>query len=106
MLGEKIKETNVSSSNKCKVSNTIHLIKILILSAHAPLCEMERKKVKNLSTNKEVYQFQVACVSYIYLKKTRHSRRKLISVCLLNFMVKTSARMMKNLNTTVTMSFL
>ena len=46
ILGEKIKETNVSSSNKCLVSNTIPLCHIINLSACAPLWKMARKKVK------------------------------------------------------------
>ena len=55
MLRDKIKETHMSSSNKRQVSNTIPLIHILSLSASTPLWKMARKKVKNFSTNKEVY---------------------------------------------------
>ena len=51
-LGEKIKENNVSSSNKWKVSDTMPLCNILSLSARASLWKMERKKVNNLSTKK------------------------------------------------------
>ena len=69
MLREKIKETNVSSSNKWKFSNTMPLCHIFSLSACSPLWKMSRKKVNNLSTKKEVYQFQVVCVSYRNLKK-------------------------------------
>ena len=45
------------------------LVHVLSLSAHAPLWKMECKKANDLSTNKEVYQFQVACVSYPNLKQ-------------------------------------
>ena len=69
MLIEKTKETNVSSSNKWQVSNKIPLVHILNLSARAPLWKMTRKKVNNVSTNKEDYQFRVGCVSYSNLKK-------------------------------------
>ena len=62
ILIEKTKETKVSSSNKWKVSNTMPLCNILSLMDHAPLWQMTHKKVNNLSTNKEVYQFKVACV--------------------------------------------
>ena len=68
MLGEKIKETNVSSSNKLQVSNTISLCHILSLTECAPLCKMSRKKANNLSTKKEDYKFQVTCMSYMNLK--------------------------------------
>ena len=62
MSREKIKETYVSSFNKWKVSNKIPLYHILSLSARVPLWKMARKKVNNLSTKKEVYQYQSACV--------------------------------------------
>ena len=53
-----------------KVSNTIPLCWIINLSDCALLCKMSRKKVNNLSTKKEDYQFQVWCVSYLnFLKK-------------------------------------
>ena len=81
MLREKIKETNVLSSNEWQVSNTIPLVHILSLSACVPFWKMTRKKVNNLLTNKEVYQFQVACVSYINFKKTIYSRSKYMCVC-------------------------
>ena len=77
ILREKIKETNVSSSNKWQVSNTMPLVHILSLSAHAPLWKMARKKSKKFSTNREVYQFQVACVSYLNLKKNKAFKEKI-----------------------------
>ena len=69
MLRDKNQETNLTSSNKCQVSNTVPLYQIFNLSACANLWQMERKKVNNLSTEKEDYQFQVACVSYLNFKK-------------------------------------
>ena len=48
ILRENIKQTNLSLSNKWKVYNTMPLIHIIILSASAPLCKMEYKKVENL----------------------------------------------------------
>ena len=38
---------------------------------------MALNKVNNLSTNKEVHQFQVACVSYIYLKNNKEFKEKI-----------------------------
>ena len=64
MLGEKIEETNVSSSYKFQVSSTMPLCHIFNLSGHAYLWKMAHKKVKNFSTKKEDYQFQVGYVSY------------------------------------------
>ena len=89
------------SSKQWQVYNTTPLVQILSLSAREPPWKMAFKKVNNLATNMEVYQFQVECVSYLNLKKTRHSRIKLISVCLLNFMVKHNHTRGKQLNTTV-----
>ena len=51
--------------------NTIPICQILNLSARAPPWKMARKKVNNLSTKKEVYQFQVACVSYLNLRQKK-----------------------------------
>ena len=67
MLREKIKETNVSSSNKWKVSNIIPLFHIISLSDSSPLSKMSCKKVNNISMKKEVYKFKFICVSYINL---------------------------------------
>ena len=67
MSRDKIKKTNVSLSNKWQVSNTSPLFHILSLSTRANIWKMALKKVKNLSRNKEVYQFQVVCVSYLKL---------------------------------------
>ena len=106
MLRNKNQETNVSSSNKWQVSNKIPLVHILNLSARAPLWKMTRKKVNNVSTNKEDYQFRVGCVSYSNLKKTRHSKSKLISVCLLNFIPKIQNKQRKHKNKTILMSLL
>ena len=50
------------------VSNTTTLIHILSLSDHVPIWKMAKKKVNKFSTNMEVYQSQVACVSYPNLK--------------------------------------
>ena len=85
MLREKIKETNVSSSNKCQVYNTMPLCHILNLSARETLWKMAPRKVNDLSTKKIVYHFQVVCV-ISELKKKIHSESKLIGVCHANFM--------------------
>ena len=69
MLRDKNQEANLTSSNKCQISNTVPLYHILNLSACENLWQMARKKVNNLSTKKEDNQFQVACVSYLNLKK-------------------------------------
>ena len=45
------------------------IIHILSIIARAPLWKMIYKKLNYLSTNKEVYQFKVACASYPNLKK-------------------------------------
>ena len=57
MLREKVKETNMSSSNKWHVSNKMPIVHIRSLTVHAPLCKITSKKVNNLSMNKEVCQF-------------------------------------------------
>ena len=49
ILREKIKETNVSSSNKFQVSNTMPLCQILSLRYCATFCKMALKKVNTLS---------------------------------------------------------
>ena len=91
----------MSSSNKWQVSNTMNIIQIICLSAHALLWEIARKKVNKFSTKKEFYQFQVACVSYLNLKQNKALKEK-IDKCLSNqFDVKTSAHTRKKLNTTV-----
>ena len=64
------------------------LIHIISLSARANIWKMARKKVNNLSINKEFYQFKVACVSYLNLKQDKEFKEKIDSVCLLNLMVK------------------
>ena len=66
---ENIQGTIVASHNKYQFSNTMPLCQIICLSARAPLWKIARKKVNNSSTDKEAYQFQVACVSYLNLKK-------------------------------------
>ena len=62
---------------KWQVSNTMDLVKIISLSASAPLWKMAFRKVRNFSTLKQVYQFQVACVSYIYLKQKKSLKEKI-----------------------------
>ena len=71
MLGQKMTETNISSSNKWQVYNIIPLCRILSLSARAPLWKIARKKVNIFSMRKEDYQFRVACVSYLNLKQNK-----------------------------------
>ena len=106
MLRKKIEETNVSSSNEYKVSNTMHLYQIISLSARAPLREMAHKNVNIFSTEKEMYQSQVACVSYLNFKKTRHPRRKLIIVCTINLMLELHNKLRKHRNKTIPVSLL
>ena len=59
------------------------LLHILSLSARVSLWKMSHKKVKNFSTNKEVYQFQVACVSNLNLKQNKVFKEK-VDKCLSN----------------------
>ena len=68
MLSEKVKETNVLSSKRWQVYNTMPIVHIVSLSDCAPLWKTAHKKANNMSTKKEVHQFQVACVSCLYLK--------------------------------------
>ena len=58
------------------------------MSAHVPLRHMTRKKVNNLSKNKEYYTFQVGRMSIRTLNRTINSSTKLISFCLINFILK------------------
>ena len=95
MLREKIKETNVSSSNKWRVYNTMPIINIIILSARATLWKMARNKVIQFSTNKQVYQFQVACVSYLNLKQNKTLKEKNDTFSSTQFDSKKSAHMRK-----------
>ena len=74
------------------------LIHIISLSACAPLWKMARKKVNNLSTNKEFYQFQVAYVSYLYLKQNKSLKDQIDKFLYTKFYGKTSAHTMKKLN--------
>ena len=53
--------------------------------------------MKNFSTDKEVYQFQVACVSYIYLKQNKAFKEQIDKCLSTKFDIKTSARMIKRL---------
>ena len=76
MLGKKIEETNVSSSYKCQVSSTMPLCHIFNLSGHAYLWKMAHKKVNNLSTKKEYYQFQVPYLSYLNLKQNKEFKEQ------------------------------
>ena len=62
MLRKKIKEINVSSSNKWQVSITMPLSQIVSVSTREPLWKMSHEKVNNLFTKKEAYQFQVSFV--------------------------------------------
>ena len=57
------------TSNIWQVYNTNTICCILSLSDRAPLWKMARKKVRNISMKNEVYQFQVACVSYMSLRQ-------------------------------------
>ena len=106
MLREKIKEINVSSCNKWKVSSKMPLIKILTLSAYAPLWKMARNNVNNSSTNKDVYQFQVACLSCINLKQKQSLKEKIDNCLSTKSDGKQQHIIVKILNTTVTMPLL
>ena len=101
MLREKIKETNMSSSNKWKVSNPTHPVQIISLSIRAPLWKNSHNKVDNLLTNKEVYQFQDACVSYLNIKQNKVFMEQIDKCLSTQFYWKTSAHMRKHLNRTV-----
>ena len=95
MLREKIKETNVSSSKIWQVSNTMPLCKVLSLSACARLCKMARKKVDNFPTKKELYQFQIECVSYLNLKQSKELKEKFYKCLFQKFDFRTSHHMRK-----------
>ena len=58
---------------------------------------MAHKKAKNLSTNKEVYQFQVACVLYINLEQNKAFKEKIDKFLFTQFCGKTSEHMSKTL---------
>ena len=73
------------------------LYHILSLSACAPLWKMSRKKVNNLSTKKEVYQFQVACVSYMSLRKNKEFKEQIGKCLSQQFDVKTPQQTRKKL---------
>ena len=73
------------------------IVHILILSANEPLWQMERKKVKDLSTNKEFYQFKFACVSYLNLKQKKAFKKKVDKCLSTQFYGKTSAYFRKTL---------
>ena len=81
MLRDKNKETNVSSSNRWQVFNTIRLCYILRLSACEPIWKIAHKKASNFYRKKEVYKFQVACVSYLNLNQNKVLKEK-IGKCL------------------------
>ena len=97
MLREKIKETNVSSSSKWQVSNKMNLVHIISLSYRATLWQKEHNKVKNASTNKEVYQFQVSYVLYLKLKQNKAFIEKIYKCLYHKFDEKTPASMRKTL---------
>ena len=69
---------------------------ILNLSECIPLWQLVRNKANGFSTKKEVYQSQVSCVSYLNLKRTMHTRKKLISVCPQNLMLERQNKWGKN----------
>ena len=50
---------------------------IISLIYRAPLWKMTLNKVNNFSTEKEVYKFQVACVSYLNLKQNKALKKKI-----------------------------
>ena len=66
----------MSSSNKWKIYNTTPLCNILNVSACVPIWYMARKKLNNLSTKKEDYKYQDACVSYLNLKQNKAFKEK------------------------------
>ena len=59
MLIEKTKETNVSSSNKWQVYNTMPLCHVLSLNTRAPIWKMERKKVKFFPQRSKIINFKL-----------------------------------------------
>ena len=60
-----------------QVFNTMPLVHILILSSLASLCKMVRRKVNNLFVKKNIYQFQVECVSYLKLRQNNALKEQL-----------------------------
>ena len=71
MIRENKKSRKVSHNEKWSLCNTITFFHILNMSAHAPLWHMSRRKVNDVSSKKEKYQFQVGCMSYPTLKQKR-----------------------------------
>ena len=70
---------------------------IISLIYRAPLWKMTLNKVNNFSTEKEVYKFQVACVSYLNLKQNKAFKDKIIKCLPQHFDVITSQHMRKTL---------
>ena len=97
MMIEKIEETNVSLSNKWQVYNTMPLVHLLSLSAREPLWKISHKKVRNVLTNEEVYQFKVSCVSYPNLKQNQAFKEKIGKYLSTQINGKTSAHIGKTL---------
>ena len=52
------------------------LCQIISLIARVPLFQMARKKLNILFIKKEVFQFQVAFVQYLYLKQNKVFKKK------------------------------
>ena len=66
---------------------------IISLSYHATLCQMACKKVNDLSKEKEEYQFEVACVSYLNLKQNKAFKEDVDKCLSYQFYVKASLQM-------------
>ena len=80
-----------------KFYNTDPLCHIFNLSACESLWKIARKKVNNLSANKEFYQFQVACVSYLILKQSKAFKERIDRCLSTQFDGKTPAHIRKKL---------
>ena len=74
--------------NRWQDFNRIPICYILSLIDHTPLWKIEQNKVNNSSTKKEVYQFQVACVSYQNLRKNKAFKDQIDAFFPNNFMLK------------------
>ena len=89
-----------------KVYNTDPLCHIFNLSACESLWKIARKKVNNLSTKKEDYQFHVACVSYFKIKLKKAFKEQVDKCLSSKFDYKTSQQMRETLKETILVSLL
>ena len=61
-------QSKFSRDEKLYYSNSIPPCKIVIISVRVTLWHMGHKKMKDISKNKENYQFKVGCVSFSNLE--------------------------------------